>query len=88
MTILILEQADTRTRGILCNFLYHVGKNVYIGNINSRIREALVNQVLVANNVDAYLIYPFSNPQGFNVDVIGNARYDQLSGMFVARHIK
>lgn len=87
MTVIILNKGSNRTRGTLSHFMYEIHKNIFVGNISTRVRDRIENDIIRKNNEIACVIYDSSCESGFKVDSIGepSVLFDTL-GSFLVRH--
>ncbi|MCH4207397.1 MAG: type I-E CRISPR-associated endoribonuclease Cas2e [Solobacterium sp.] len=75
MTIIVMDNVSTSTRGECTKYLLEVKTGVFVGNITSVVRE-LVWQKIQRNcaNGGAILIYSMANEQGYELEMFGDPR--------------
>lgn len=47
MTVIVLNNASSYLRGSLAQYLLEIRANVFVGNLNAKVRETLWQQILV-----------------------------------------
>lgn len=78
MTVIVLNNASSYLRGSLAQYLLEIRANVFVGNLNAKVRETLWQQILVecrkeGQNIkpEAILLYSTNTEQGFNMKMEG-----------------
>ncbi len=86
MTVLILSACNNKTRGLIGNIMYKISKNVYIGNLSTRVRNSIVN-VLKDHMCSALVVYDTGgNEQGFSVITVGSEEKHNYNGLWLPSH--
>ncbi len=86
MLILVLFSDNNYVSGILNNYLYKIDKNTYFGKLSIRVRDEIVDKILIKNKISFYLFYENKQKEtGF--DIISN-NVDDLDfyNIFLSRH--
>ena len=84
--IIIIKKADKRVLGLLRNFLYKIDKKTYIGNINGRVRQRIIEDILLKWDADATIIYADQNEQGFSAINTKTTLFHQYHGKLLMEH--
>ena len=78
MTVIVLNNASSYFRGSLAQYLLEIRANVFVGNLNAKVRETLWQQILVecrkeGQNIkpEAILLYSTNTEQGFHMKMEG-----------------
>lgn len=78
MTVIVLNNASSYLRGSLAQYLLEIRANVFVGNLNAKVRETLWQQILVecrkeGQNIkpEAILLYSANTEQGFHMKMEG-----------------
>ena len=78
MTVIVLNNASSYLRGSLAQYLLEIRANVFVGNLNAKVRETLWQQILVecrkeGQNIkpEAILLYSTNTEQGFHMKMEG-----------------
>lgn len=76
MTFILLEHAPNRLRGILTRWMVEPHPNVFVGQINARVRDRLFDQISRQIEDGAVLmIYEARNEQGYIIRTIGDTSH-------------
>ncbi|MFN5927110.1 MAG: type I-E CRISPR-associated endoribonuclease Cas2e [Roseiflexaceae bacterium] len=76
MTFILLEHAPARLRGILTRWMIEPHPNVFVGQINARVREKLFAQISKQIEDGAFImIYEARNEQGFSIRTVGHTKF-------------
>lgn len=76
MTFILLEHAPARLRGILTRWMIEPHPNVFVGNLNARVRDKLFDQLSSQLEGGAVLmIYEARNEQGFAIRTLGRTSH-------------
>ena len=78
MTVIVLNNASSYLHGSLAQYLLEIRANVFVGNLNAKVRETLWQQILVecrkeGQNIkpEAILLYSTNTEQGFHMKMEG-----------------
>ncbi len=73
MTVIVLEKAPNRLRGILSTYLLEVRAGVFVGKLNAKMRQTLWERVMYfeLNIGSALMLYPEQSEQGFGCEWLG-----------------
>ena len=76
LTVITLKNAPDSLRGDLTKWMQEIATGVYVGNFNSKIREALWNRICESiNGGEATLSYSFRNEIGYEFDTYNTNRF-------------
>lgn len=79
LVVISLERAPASVRGELTRWLIEARPGIFVGNVNSLIRDELWNLVRFRTGGEpAVLIYQTNNEQGFAVDLWGEPSYEPI----------
>lgn len=88
MTIIILTESSNKVRGTLSHFMYEIQKNIFIGNLNQRVRTRIIDDIILKNKSSACIVFDSPKEEcGFEVLNVGepSVLYNTL-GSFLVRH--
>lgn len=88
MVVIILKESNNKVKGILTHFMYEIQKNVFVGNVNTRVRTRIEEDVIRKNKVNACIMYDSIEDEcGIGITDIGDPKifYNTL-GSFLVRH--
>ena len=75
MFVIYLENYPEQLRGKLKIYLYEIKPALYVGTTSTRIRDMIWDEmILTCHNVNALLLYPDNNEQGFSVKTFGETK--------------
>lgn len=79
MTFILLEHAPARLRGILTRWMIEPHPNVFVGQINARVRDKLFEQLSKQIEDGAVvMIYEARNEQGFAIRTVGRTTFTSV----------
>ena len=87
MVVIILENAAEKLRGILTRWIIEVKPGVFVGNVNSVVREKIWDVVKENSLQGALLIYSTNNEQGYCIDMYGEPTRSliDLDGLYLIK---
>lgn len=75
MTVLVIETAPESIRGELTRWFLELKPGVFVGKVNSRIRELLWKRICETKiDSGAVIAYSYNNEQGFEMKICGEPR--------------
>lgn len=90
MVVMTLELVPPRLRGKLTRWLTEIGAGIYVGNVNSMIREILWEEAILESSSDSRiaLVYTTNNEQGYAIRMYGDSRRNvvELDGLQLVAH--
>ena len=86
MSIIILTEANNKVRGELKNFMYCISKDIYFGNLNKRIIDLIITEIIIKNKASANIIVEAKNEQGFEIITIGDNILYNNNGIWLTKH--
>lgn len=78
MLVFILQKAKPAIKGKLTQWLVEIQPGVYIGDVSTRVREILWEEIKKAmtTNSSAIMAHSSNNEQGYKLETIGNTKYN------------
>lgn len=75
MVVISLEKPPASIRGELTRWFVEVKANVFVGNVNARVRDLLWGRICASGHIDAALmIYSCNNEQGYAIKMFGDPK--------------
>ena len=71
MVVIILENASEKLRGMITRWMIETKPGVFVGSLNSKVRERIWQFVDDNTSRGALLIYSYNNEQGYRIEMIG-----------------
>ncbi len=71
MIVIVLENATEKIRGMISRWIIEVKPGVFVGTINTMVREKLWNMIEEEGFKGALMIYSCNNEQGYHIDMLG-----------------
>lgn len=79
LTIIALEGSPLSTRGELTRWFMEIKPNVFVGNVNARIRNLLWNRLIRSGKVRAgVILYASNNEQGYAMSMFGEPKREVI----------
>jgi CRISPR-associated protein Cas2 len=88
LTVIVIERASPKLRGLLTRWMVEVRVGVYVGTLSSRVRERLWSNVCAQNGrVGSVLAFSARNEQQFELRVHGDPSREvvDLDGLLLTR---
>ncbi len=79
MTVFVFDNAKPGLRGELNRWFLELKPGVFVGNVNTRIRELLWDRICDEKMADgAVMVYPAANEQGFEMSLFGQPHREMV----------
>ena len=72
MLVIIAKELSKKDNGQLSTLLYKVSPNIFIGNVSGKVRQKIIENIIIKNSIMACVIYDYPNEQGFIVEEFNN----------------
>lgn len=82
MLVVVLEKPHNKATGLLSHYMLEIRRNVFVGNINSRIRNILKSKMNQYGQSSLF-IYENGNAQGFEIETTGGYSVKKYLNMIV-----
>lgn len=84
MLVVVLEKPHNKTKGLLNHYMLEVKKDVFVGNVNSKIRNILKNRISQQGQSSLF-IYDTNNAQGFEIETTGDLEDNKIIAYIITR---